>query len=619
MQGVAQRWIEKQGVRSFRPDLPLVLVPNTLYFGDNLDILRRYVDDASVDLVYLDPPFNSAQDYNVLFKTQSGDRSPAQIKAFEDTWRWDAAAARAFEEVVTGEGQQTVNVPVSQTMQAFRKMMGENDMLAYLSMMAPRLVELHRVLKPTGSLYLHCDPTASHYLKLLLDAVFEPQHFRSEVIWKRTNVHSDSKDWSAVHDTILYYAKRDGFAWNPQYQPYSEEYVQSKYRHKDPDGRRFQLDNMTSPSSRPNMMYEWKGHASPPNGWRYSKETMAQLDEEGRVWYPDSKEKRLRLKRYLDEMPGVLASDVWEDIRPLNSQAAERLGYPTQKPVALLERIIEASSDEGDVVLDPFCGCGTTIDAAQKLGRRWIGIDVTHLAVSLIKHRLRDTYETSIDYEVVGEPTSLDGAQALAEQDRHQFEYWALGLVGARPQQTKKGADRGIDGRIFFHDEKKAHDQASARPGQVRQGQRPRRARPRRDRGPRGRPARRAPHARRADRPDEARGRERRVLPVAVHAAEVPPHPDPHRRRAAGRLHDCDAAAPHPEHDVQARPARPGQSRSPGQARIVTLPLFCHPERSEGSPPVYRFAWLKEILRLRFAPLTSAQDDTAPGMTPRPG
>jgi site-specific DNA-methyltransferase (adenine-specific) len=434
-------------------------VTNTLYFGDNLDILRRYVEDESVDLVYLDPPFNSAQDYNVLFKTQSGDRSPAQIRAFEDTWRWDAAAARAFDDVVTGGDQPTVNVPVSQTMQAFRRMMGENDMLAYLSMMAPRLVELHRVLRPTGSLYLHCDPTASHYLKLLLDAVFEPQHFRNEIIWKRTTAKSlQSQKLPTNHDVLLCYGKSEDAKWNADaaFIPYDPndlpEKTAQKYRHVDEDGRRYTLGDITNPNhDRPNLTYEFLGIT---RVWRWTRERMQKAYEDGLI--VQSKPGAVpRVKRYLDERQGIPLGDVWTDIPPLNSQAAERLGYPTQKPVALLERIIEASSDPGDVVLDPFCGCGTTIDAAEKLGRRWIGIDVTHLAVSLIKHRLRDTYENSVEYEVVGEPTSLDGARALAEQDRHQFEYWALGLVGARPQQTKKGADRGIDGRIFFHDEKK--------------------------------------------------------------------------------------------------------------------------------------------------------------------
>jgi site-specific DNA-methyltransferase (adenine-specific) len=348
---------------------------------------------------------------------------------------------------------------------AFRQFIGTNQMLAYLVMMTARLVELHRVLKPTGSLYLHCDPTASHYLKVIMDTVFGPQSFQNEVVWQRTNVHSDSKTWSRVSDAILFYTRSAVFTWNPVYAPHSQEHLLSKYQATDEVGRAYTLSDMTSPNPRPNMMYEWKGHTSPPNGWRYSKETMARLDAEGRVWYPDEKQKRPRLKRYLDEMPGRLLSNVWTDISPINSQAAERLGYPTQKPVALLERIIQASSNPGDVVLDPFCGCGTTIAAAQKLGRTWIGIDITHLAIALQKYRLKDSFGLveGKDYQVIGEPTDLEGARKLARDDRYQFQWWALSLIKARPlggeagsKQGKKGSDRGLDGVITFLDDPSA-------------------------------------------------------------------------------------------------------------------------------------------------------------------
>ncbi|HEX5439174.1 MAG TPA: DNA methyltransferase [Gemmatimonadaceae bacterium] len=420
------------------------MTDNLLYYGDNLDVLRRHIKEDSVDLVYLDPPFKSDRNFNVLFAAKDGHHAAAQIQAFEDTWHWDAAAAKEYEDTVERGGK------VSEVLQAFRLFLGTNDMLAYLSMMAPRLVELHRVLKPTGSLYLHCDPTASHYLKLLLDAVFTPERFRSEIVWKRVTSHSDAKRWSPVHDTILYYGKTDSVTWNPIYVPHTDQYITEKYRNQDGDGRRFMLDNMTSPNPRPNMMYEWKGHASPPKGWRYSRETMAELDAQGRIWYPKDKTRRPRIKRYLDEMPGLLLGDVWTDVAPINSQAQERLGYPTQKPEALLERIIEASSNQGDTILDPFCGCGTTIAAAQKLKRRWIGIDVTHLAISLIRHRLESAYNGQAQYKVIGEPTTVEDAKVLAASDPYQFQWWALGLVGARGAE-KKGADRGIDGRLYFH------------------------------------------------------------------------------------------------------------------------------------------------------------------------
>jgi len=418
---------------------------NLLYYGDNLDVLRRHIKDESVDLVYLDPPFKSDQNYNVLFAAKDGHQAAAQMQAFEDTWHWDEAAARQFEETVERGGK------VSEVLQAFRLFLGTNDMLAYLSMMAPRLVELRRVLKDTGSLYLHCDPTASHYLKLLLDSIFGPERFLAEVTWKRSSTHSDARRWSPIADTLLHFAKGAAPTWNPTHQPHGEGYINDKYRFQDADGRRYMLDNMTSPKPRPNMMYEWKGHVSPPFGWRYSKETMAELDEKGLIWYPDSKTKRPRIKKYLDEMAGVLVGNVWSDIDPINSRAAERLGYPTQKPQALLERIIAASSNEGDTVLDPFCGCGTTIAAAQRLKRRWIGIDITYLAIGLTRNRLETAHGGQAKYEVLGEPTTVEDAEVLAQSAPHQFEWWAVSKVNGRGSGSK-GADKGIDGRLYFHD-----------------------------------------------------------------------------------------------------------------------------------------------------------------------
>ena len=432
---------------------------NHLYYGDNLKVLRDSIASESVDLIYLDPPFNSNASYNVLFKGPQGTESAAQIEAFDDTWHWNDSAEEAFGEVMRGG-----NAAASTMLRAMRSFLGDNDMMAYLAMMAVRLVELHRVLKPTGSLYLHCDPTASHYLKILLDAVFGATSYQNEINWKRTTTHSDSKTWSRVSDIILFYTKNPTkFIWNTPREAHSAEYLASKYRSDDKDGRGpYMLDNMTSPNPRPNMMYEWKGHESPQKGWRYSLETMTKLDEEGRVWYPTDRSgipdttKRPRLKRYLNEQEGGVMGTVWTDISPLNSQAQERLGYPTQKPVALLERILNASSNPGDVVLDPFCGCGTTVHAAQKLGRRWIGIDVTHLAIGLIEKRLRDAFE-GVEFTTHGVPQDLEGARNMAARGRDdknyyfEFEKWALSLINAQPGNlSKKGADKGIDGNIFF-------------------------------------------------------------------------------------------------------------------------------------------------------------------------
>jgi DNA modification methylase len=425
---------------------------NVLYYGDNLAVLREHIPDESVDLVYLDPPFKSNQDYNVLFKERDGTKSQAQIKAFEDTWVWDTEAARTYQEVVEVGGE------VSTVMRAFRTFLRESDMLAYLAMMAPRLVELKRVLKPTGSIYLHCDPTASHYLKLLMDAIFTPQNFVNEIVWKRSSAHSDSKQgaqhYGRVSDTLLFYSKSQERTWNTQHVPYEAAYLERDYRRVDADGRRYRIGDLTGPggAAKGNPRYEVMGVT---RYWRYSKDKMEQLIREGRVVQtrPGAVP---QYKRYLDEMPGVPVQNVWTDVPVINNRSREKLGYPTQKPEGLLERIIKSSSNEGDVVLDPFCGCGTTIAVAKRLNRRWIGIDITHIAITLIKHRLETAYQGKSVYKVIGEPVSVPDAKALAESDPYQFQVWALGLVGARPtgNVVKRGLDRGVDGRLLFHDDR---------------------------------------------------------------------------------------------------------------------------------------------------------------------
>ena len=425
--------------------------PNFLYYGNNLDVLRRHVKDESVDLVYLDPPFNSNANYNLLF-AEHGEKSAAQIEAFEDTWEWNTEAAAAYQETVEMGGE------VANAMHAFRTLLGTSDMLAYLSMMAPRLVELRRVLKPTGSLYLHCDPNASHYLKLLLDAVFGPEQFLSEVIWKRTGTHSSANRWGPVHDVLLMYAKKRGSqVWNRPYVPLGEEHRRRHYSQKDADGRVYTHGELTAPGVRHGQSGAvWRGHDVTAIGrhWMTTVERLDGLDAAGRIYFPKDAGWP-RLIRYEEDSKGRAVGDVWEDIPPINMQARERLGYPTQKPVRLLERLIDASSNPGDVVLDPFCGCGTAIDAAHALGRNWVGIDITHLAIGLIKHRLADRFGPDVSkmYGVVGEPTTVDDAAVLAKEDPFQFQAWALGLVGARVAGSdKKGGDKGIDGRLYFHE-----------------------------------------------------------------------------------------------------------------------------------------------------------------------
>jgi len=431
---------------------------NQLYYGDNLNVLRDHIADASVDLIYLDPPFNSKRDYNLLFKSPKGQTSEAQIEAFEDTWHWNRQAEDEYDQLVRGH-----NTQLSQLMQALRSFLGENDMMAYLTAMAIRLQELHRVLKPTGSLYLHCDPTASHYLKIVLDGVFGKENFSNEVIWKRTTTKNDYKqgavNWPRVHDVILMFHKstdetREAGKFNQTFEEYEEKTIETFYNFKDADGRRYRLSDLTAPGqgTRGHPQYEFKGVT---RFWRYNKEKMEKLDAEGKIQFrPNGGVPRLKV--YLEDAPGIATGDVWVDVRGMHNLGHEMLGYPTQKPLALLERIIEASSNEGDVVLDPFCGCGTAVHAAQKLKRQWIGIDITHLAISLIEKRLKDAFKSNVDglqFEIHGTPKDIDAARDLAKRDKYQFQWWAVSLVDAQPfQGKKKGADSGIDGLKFFRD-----------------------------------------------------------------------------------------------------------------------------------------------------------------------
>ena len=434
---------------------------NKLYFGDNLDILSEEVPDETVDLIYLDPPFNSNATYNVLFREASGEGSTAQIHAFDDTWHWNRESEYAYREVVTDGPKKLADL-----LQAMRSFLGQNDMMAYLTMMAQRMVELHRVLKPTGSIYLHCDPTASHYLKLLMDAVFGPANFRNEVIWKRSHAHSSANRFGPIHDVLLFYSKTGNYTWTKPRREYDAAYVERYFKFNDGDGRGlYWTGDLTGTGIRHGATGNpWHGFNPTEKGrhWMHPPAVLDDLNRDGRIYWPKSPEAWPKLKRYLEEAKGLPLQDIVDDVYALQTMGGargERLGYPTQKPEALLERIILASSNEGDVVLDPFCGCGTAVAVAERLGRRWVGIDVTHLAISLMKSRLRDTFGTQLsEYEVVGVPQDVASAKALAEESghdgRYQFEYWALGLVDARPgNRRRRGADAGVDGYINFFDD----------------------------------------------------------------------------------------------------------------------------------------------------------------------
>lgn len=423
---------------------------NKLYFGDNLTILRDEVPDESVDLIYLDPPFNSAANYNVLFADKSGQKSAAQIAAFEDTWHWNVEQSEsAYSEIVYGGGK------LADLMSALLGFLGKNDMLAYLVMMAVRLRELHRVLKPTGSLYLHCDPTASHYLKLILDAVFGTGGFRNEIVWRRTSGRKGMTQFGRVHDVIFFYTKSTMWTWNPSTVPLTADNIRGHDILREGDGKVYRLSDLSGAGQGPSRLFGDR-EIPPPKGrhWMFDQEGIDKLTEEGRIHFTSTGNPRI--KTDIENLSGIAVHDVWNDIEPINAAAQERLGYPTQKPEALLERIISASSNDGDVVLDPFCGCGTAVAVSEKLHRRWIGIDITHLAITLIRHRLHNTFGSQLSgYEILGAPADVGGAEALAAQDRYQFQWWALGLVDARPASglNKKGADKGVDGFIYFLDD----------------------------------------------------------------------------------------------------------------------------------------------------------------------
>lgn len=436
---------------------------NLLYFGDNLTWLREHgkFPDESVDLVYLDPPFNSNRNYNVLFKESDVRESEAQIHAFEDTWSWDREG-RVDE--VYNDFWITAPENPKKILKALVESLGRNDVTAYLTMMAPRLVELHRVLKPTGSLYLHCDPTASHYLKVLLDATFGAKRFTNEIVWKRSDAHSDAKQgarhFGRVHDVLLLYAKGSTPTFNAAYKPLPEKTVENWYRYVEPEtGRRYNKADVTGPggAGKGNPHYEWNGIT---RYWRFTRERMQAMHDAGQLVY--SKSGMPYQKRYLDDSKGVEVQDWWDDISMLRGisqrrgRDSERMGYPTQKPLALLERAISVSSNPGDIVLDPFCGCGTAVHAAQKLDRRWIGIDITPLATNLIKTRLEDAFP-GLKVPIEGWPVDMAGAVALAAlEDKYHFQDWAVIEAGGRPAagDRKRGADKGIDGVIPFLDGK---------------------------------------------------------------------------------------------------------------------------------------------------------------------
>ena len=426
---------------------------NQLFYGDNLDVLRKHIRDETVDLCYIDPPFNSERNYNQIYNNV-GKEDQAQAQAFIDTWTWDDYANQGLNEIQENYLGRFTAQSIA-LISGLTQVLGKGSLLAYLISMTLRIAEIHRILKPTGSFYLHCDPTASHYLKIVLDAIFCSQggDYKNEVVWKRTTAHNDSKRYGINVDFILFYTKGSKFIWNSQYKGHEEKY-QSRFKNQDDDGRLWTDDNLTAKGlSGGGYEYEYKGCRSL---WRVPLESMERLDAEGKLHF--TKNGGIRLKRYLEGIKGVALQCLWEDIPPINSQARERLGYPTQKPEALLERIVKASSNEGDVVLDAYCGCGTTVAVSQRLDRQWIGIDITYQSISLILKRLEDSFGKGVleTIAINGIPKDMASAKALAlkkdDRTRKEFEKWAV-LTYSNNRATinqKKGADKGIDGIAYF-------------------------------------------------------------------------------------------------------------------------------------------------------------------------
>ena len=439
---------------------------NKIYYGDNLDVLRRYIEKDSVDLCYIDPPFNSKRNYNQIYNNV-GKEDSAQAQAFIDTWTWDDIAEQGLVEIKSNYNgvftEQSIDL-----ITGLEKVLKKGALLAYLVSMTLRIAEIHRVLKPTGSFYLHCDPTASHYLKLVLDAIFcaKGGDYLNEITWKRKTGRGEtnhkSNHFGICTDIIFFYSKSKKNIFNSQFSLDAEgydDYVRNFFKHKDEHGRIYRIDNLASPSPRPNLMYDYKGYPCPQNGWAISREKMELFEEEGRLHFPTTSEGRIQRRRFLDELKGKPIQNLWDDIEMISSQSAERLGYPTQKPEALLERIIKASSNEGDIILDAYCGCGTTVAVANKLNRQWIGIDITYQSISLILKRLAEQKkDTLANVEINGIPKDFDSAEALAnkkdDRTRKEFEKWMVLTYSNNYAMIneKKGGDGGIDGMAYIPD-----------------------------------------------------------------------------------------------------------------------------------------------------------------------
>ena len=447
---------------------------NRLYYGDNKDIMREKMNKGSVDLIYLDPPFKSDTNYNLMYRTMTGKPVPEQVIAFSDTWELDAAkeeVARSMPILMREHGVPDYYVDFWRLwMNALRH--SNKELLAYLIYMVERMLYMKSILKPTGSIYLHCDPSASHYIKVMMDAIFGHENFRNEIIWKRTTAHSSAKRYSPIHDTLLYYSAGKNPVWNTVRTSYEDEYLDRYYKYDDGDGRLYWRADITGAGLRTGDSGKpWKARDPSAIGRHWAlpqkvvaglvgnatlaakmttQERLDLLDAAGLIYWPKGGGMP-QYKRFRESLQGKAVGDIWDDIQRINPVGSERLGYPTQKPRPLLERIIAASSNEGDVVFDPFCGCGTTIYAANALGRRWIGCDIAILSIKLIREVLAERYALAegTHFDVRGIPVSVEQADMLFRENAFTFQTWFVERVGGFPLQ-KPGADRGVDGRLYY-------------------------------------------------------------------------------------------------------------------------------------------------------------------------
>lgn len=451
-------------------EIPPILTHNHLYYGDNLTIMRT-MPNACVDLIYLDPPFNSQRNYNLIYKRLTGLPVPEQEEAFCDAWDMDPEKEEMARKMPIVLREYGVDEDIVLFWQAWITALRHTQprLLAYLVYMSYRLFEMRRILKSNGSVYLHCDPNASHYIKVIMDGVFGHQNFRNEIIWKRTHAHSGGKKLGAVHDVILCYGKSDKYIWNTQRVEYSEKYVDTFFRFKDANGKPYRATILTGSGTRTGSSGKpWRGIDPTASGRHWAipgyvrpllgdhefsdvQSALDELDKIGRILWPAKTGGIPSFKQYQDDMKGTELQDVWTDIPPISAQAKERLGYPTQKPIELLQRIIRMSSNPNDVVFDPFCGCGTSVYASHLLGRKWIGCDIAILSVQLVRDVLLKRYglEEGKQYHISGVPLSLEGARDLFDRDPRQFQHWAVELAGGFAS-TKHSDDKGIDGRIHF-------------------------------------------------------------------------------------------------------------------------------------------------------------------------